>query len=200
MARASAQNRVRPDTAALYAQIPRVEAEKLDRAAFELKTPKRDLIAALVAGYVDPHTPEGLEQLRALSEQVGESEVPLPPRPERRAPARAPAISVSRASDWVAGMQRAIRAFAKSLDPPEPLVRVTLESDEHVFLQQVTPGPGDDFVTLTVYEAGEDVKRVLLVRLEAIRKVEILGKPPTAAERAFAFRPRGTGVGFASGS
>ena len=41
---------------------------------------------------------------------------------------------------------------------------------------------------------------MLLVRLEAIRKVEILGKPPSAAERAFAFRPRGTGVGFASGS
>ena len=154
---------------------------------------------ALVARYVDRHTPVRLARLRALSEHVG-SEVPLPPRPERRAQAREPTISVSRASDWVAGMQRAIREFAKGLGTSEPLVRVTLEGDEHVFLRKLTPGPGDDFVTLTAFETGADGTRVLLVRLEAIRKVEILGKPPSAAERAFVFRPRGTGVGFASRS
>src|SRR4051812_27977414 len=33
---------------ALYVRIPRSQAEKLDRAAFELKVPKQDLIAGLV--------------------------------------------------------------------------------------------------------------------------------------------------------
>jgi excisionase family DNA binding protein len=34
---------------ALYVRIPRDDAEKLDRAAFELKRPKQELIAGLVA-------------------------------------------------------------------------------------------------------------------------------------------------------
>src|SRR4051812_28155484 len=33
---------------ALYVRIPRSQAEKLDRAAFELKVPKQDLVAGLV--------------------------------------------------------------------------------------------------------------------------------------------------------
>lgn len=37
--------------AAFYVQIPKSEAEKLDRAAFELRARKRDVIAALVARY-----------------------------------------------------------------------------------------------------------------------------------------------------
>ena len=53
-------------TSALFVRIPRAEAEKLDRAAFELKRPKQDLVAALVARHVDPDTPSGLAGLRAL--------------------------------------------------------------------------------------------------------------------------------------
>jgi excisionase family DNA binding protein len=34
---------------ALYVRIPQSHAEKLDRAAFELKVPKQDLVAGLVA-------------------------------------------------------------------------------------------------------------------------------------------------------
>ena len=55
-----------PATSALFVRIPRAEAEKLDRAAFELKRPKQDLVAALVARHVDPDTPSGLAGLRAL--------------------------------------------------------------------------------------------------------------------------------------
>jgi excisionase family DNA binding protein len=40
-----------PDTAAIFARIPRAQAEKLDRLAFELKIPKREIIAGLVAQY-----------------------------------------------------------------------------------------------------------------------------------------------------
>ena len=45
-------------------RLPASEAEKLDRAAFELKTSKRELVAGLVARYGD------LENLRALREDA----------------------------------------------------------------------------------------------------------------------------------
>ncbi len=47
----------------LFVRIPAAEAAKLDRAAFELKTPKQDLVSGLVARYVDP-SPKGLASLR----------------------------------------------------------------------------------------------------------------------------------------
>src|SRR3954451_13872723 len=47
----------------LFVRIPAAEAEKLDRAAFELKTAKQDLVSGLVARYVDP-SPKGLATLR----------------------------------------------------------------------------------------------------------------------------------------
>jgi len=40
------------ETAALYVRLPVEEAEKLDRVAFELKRPKRDVIRTLVAEYL----------------------------------------------------------------------------------------------------------------------------------------------------
>jgi len=45
------------ETAALYVRLPVEEAEKLDRVAFELKRPKRDVIRTLVAEYLPeiPH-------------------------------------------------------------------------------------------------------------------------------------------------
>src|SRR4051794_29153564 len=44
------------DRTALYVRIPTAEAEKLDRAAFELKASKQDLVAGLVARYGDVDT------------------------------------------------------------------------------------------------------------------------------------------------
>src|SRR3954465_8163166 len=46
------------DRTGLFVRIPASEAEKLDRAAFELKTPKQDLVAGLLARYVDPASPK----------------------------------------------------------------------------------------------------------------------------------------------
>ena len=54
----------RQDTTPLYVRLPRVEAEKLDRAAFELKATKQDLVAGLLSRYVDPGN---LEELRPLA-------------------------------------------------------------------------------------------------------------------------------------
>jgi excisionase family DNA binding protein len=44
------------DRTALYVRIPTAQAEKLDRAAFELKTSKQDLVAGLVSRYGDVDT------------------------------------------------------------------------------------------------------------------------------------------------
>jgi excisionase family DNA binding protein len=41
------------DERALFVRLPASAADKLDRAAFELKVPKKDLVAALVDEHVD---------------------------------------------------------------------------------------------------------------------------------------------------
>lgn len=51
---------------ALFVRIPTTHAQRLDRAAFELRVSKQDLISGLVARYVDPASPSSLEALRAL--------------------------------------------------------------------------------------------------------------------------------------
>jgi excisionase family DNA binding protein len=40
-----------PEMAALFVRLPVKQAEKLDRAAFELKVPKQQLVSALLEGY-----------------------------------------------------------------------------------------------------------------------------------------------------
>ena len=62
----SPQSSPRP-TSALYVRIPAAAAEKLDRAAFELKARKQDLVGGLVSRYVDPSSPDGLAALRELA-------------------------------------------------------------------------------------------------------------------------------------
>jgi excisionase family DNA binding protein len=60
-----------PDTAALFVRIPAAEAEKLDRAAFELKVPKQELVSGLVSRYVDP-SPDGLAKLRRITVETAD--------------------------------------------------------------------------------------------------------------------------------
>jgi excisionase family DNA binding protein len=57
----------RRPTTPLYVRIPATEAEKLDRAAFELRARKQDLVSGLVSRYVDPSSPSGLAALRDLA-------------------------------------------------------------------------------------------------------------------------------------
>jgi excisionase family DNA binding protein len=57
-----------PDpTQALYVRLPQSESQRLQRAAAALGTNKKALVSSLVAAYVDPDTPEGLEQLRVVA-------------------------------------------------------------------------------------------------------------------------------------
>jgi excisionase family DNA binding protein len=50
----------------LYVRLPTAAADKLDRAAFELRTSKQDLVAGLVSRYVDPESPQKLAALRRI--------------------------------------------------------------------------------------------------------------------------------------
>ena len=184
----------------LYVQLPKSEAEKLDRAAFELKAHKRDLVAALVARYVDPTTREGLVRLRDLGAPGRDErhEIPLPPRPDERREPVEPTIRISRASEWVAGMQRSIREFADARQCAEQFVRVTLDDGEQFFLDEMRAGPEDAFVTFSVHDPADEVTRLVVLRLDAIRQVEMLRKAPSARERTFVFHPRTVSVGFTS--
>lgn len=66
------------DAKPLYVRLPAVEAERLDRAAFASKRPKRELVAGLVARHLDPDTPDGVRALRALGAGGGRVTVELP--------------------------------------------------------------------------------------------------------------------------
>jgi excisionase family DNA binding protein len=59
-----------PDTAALFVRLPAAEARKLDRAAHAVGAPKKDLVAGLVARYVDPDSHNGLDALRRLGAEA----------------------------------------------------------------------------------------------------------------------------------
>jgi excisionase family DNA binding protein len=59
-------NRPEKQMAALFVRLPVAQAEKLDRAAFELKVPKQELVNALVERYVDPRSPWALADLPGL--------------------------------------------------------------------------------------------------------------------------------------
>lgn len=54
---------------AIFVRVPAALADALARAAFELKLHKREVIAALLARHVDPHTPDGLAAVRRLVEE-----------------------------------------------------------------------------------------------------------------------------------
>src|SRR3954471_20143162 len=59
-------DRSTPTTTPLYVRLPPHEARKLDRAAHAVGAPKKDLVAGLVARYVDPDSDDGLHALRRL--------------------------------------------------------------------------------------------------------------------------------------
>ena len=69
---------------ALYVRIPTDQARRLDRASFELRLSKQDLVSGLLARYVDPSSPASLESLRALQGPLAAdgSRITLEPPPQ----------------------------------------------------------------------------------------------------------------------
>jgi hypothetical protein len=57
------------DVQALFVRVPAAHGDALARAAFELRLHKQEIVAALLARYVDPHTAEGLDVVRQLVEE-----------------------------------------------------------------------------------------------------------------------------------
>ncbi len=55
-------------TSALFVRIPAEQAQRLDRAAFELKLPKQRLISGLLERYVDPDSADSLVALSGAEE------------------------------------------------------------------------------------------------------------------------------------
>ena len=70
MSARSATTHAQPKTAALFVRLPAEEARKLDRAAHAVGAPKKDLVAGLVARYVDPDSDDGLDALRRLGAEA----------------------------------------------------------------------------------------------------------------------------------
>lgn len=56
-----------PQDTPLYVRLPADTADRLHRAAAALPARKKDIVAGLVARYVDPETSAGIEALRALA-------------------------------------------------------------------------------------------------------------------------------------
>jgi hypothetical protein len=128
---------------------------------------------------------------------MADSEVPRP-QPEVRPEPVAPMVEVSRSSEWAAGLQRAVREFAER-EARSPFVRATLDDGEQLLLRGIAPGPAGDFVTFTAYEPGERAPRVVVLRLDAVQRIDILAKVPNDGDAKLVFEPRPGRVGFASG-
>lgn len=64
-----------PQETPLYVRLPSLSVEKLDRAAAALRVHKKDLVASLVARYVDPDTQQGLSELHAMATRPAPSGV-----------------------------------------------------------------------------------------------------------------------------
>ncbi len=65
--RATNDRRRAAATAALFVRLPAERAERLDRAAFELRVPKQSLVSELVDRYIDPDSPASLAALHPLA-------------------------------------------------------------------------------------------------------------------------------------
>ncbi|MDP9401677.1 MAG: helix-turn-helix domain-containing protein [Actinomycetota bacterium] len=100
-------------TAALFVRLPREQAERLDRAAFEARTPKRELVTRLVARFVDPGSTDGLvggeEGLAVGRHAFRPSDVPE-------------VLTLAQAAELLQVEEAALRDLAQAGDLPARLV------------------------------------------------------------------------------
>jgi hypothetical protein len=121
-------------------------------------------------------------------------EVPLPPpekpeREEERDPRfERASISVGAASAWVADLRRRAHAFAAEHDDARVAITVELGDGQRLVARELSAGPGEGFVTVTL------PGRELAVRLDRVAAVELA----VATDGDEEFRVRGGTVGFAA--
>jgi excisionase family DNA binding protein len=96
---------------ALYVRIPSEAAEKLDRAAFELKTPKQDLIAGLVSA-------ADLDTLRRVTVETTEDGLTIGHASFRPAPAPADVLTLADLAAWLDVDEATIAELAESGELP----------------------------------------------------------------------------------
>jgi len=99
------------DRTALYVRIPTAEAEKLDRAAFELKTSKQDLVAGLVARYGDVDT------LRRVAVETTDDGLSIGHASFRAFPPP-DVLTVPQLAEWLQVDEQAIAELAEAGDLP----------------------------------------------------------------------------------
>jgi excisionase family DNA binding protein len=122
----------------LFVRLPRAQADALDRASFELKTSKQDLVAGLITRYVDLSAPETLAELLALAQEGREEKrepfgfgaatrrVTIETEPDRVAVGRAgfrdtggpDVLTIEQAAELLRVAPDAVRALAESGDLP----------------------------------------------------------------------------------
>jgi excisionase family DNA binding protein len=99
------------DRTALYVRIPTDVAEKLDRAAFELKRSKQDLVAGLVSA-ADPDT------LRRVTVETTDDSIAIGHAAFRPAPPPPEVLTVAQLAEWLQVDEAAIAELAESGELP----------------------------------------------------------------------------------
>lgn len=102
--------------------------------------------------------------------------------------------------EWIDGVYRAARAFARSRGTVAPVVRVTLYDGVRLRVAALAPGPLPDWVAIDPYpddpeadmvpagagdEAGPQTPEQVLVPVRGVAKVELLADEP---DRGVGFR------------
>ncbi len=110
------------ETAALFVRLPAEQARRLDQAATALSARKKDLVAGLLERYVNPDSPDELEQLRELAVRAAALRRVTLELPEQGlavghhsfAPAPAPdVLTAAQAAELLAVEERAILELAE---------------------------------------------------------------------------------------
>jgi len=110
---------------------------------------------------------------------------------------------------WVAELGEKVRAFAGRRGLKACAVKVTLVDGEWFFVDALEPGPGEGFVSFSAYPPPAEMAermvpvsieidgaernvfmtpRVVVARVEAVRKVELLSDPPRDHPVGFSLR------------
>ena len=99
------------DRTPLYVRIPSATAEKLDRAAFELKRPKQDLIAGLV-------TAVDIDTMRRITVETTEDGLTVGHAAFRPNPEPTDVLTVADVARWLRVDEQAVAELAESGELP----------------------------------------------------------------------------------